>query len=89
MHASRTQRAGLYIVSAAVLLTELLKLAACVVFAAGRAVHATSALGAPQPTARAALRATAALARSSGPVALPAVMVRQIWLQLRVLRPVR
>jgi hypothetical protein len=68
MHASRTQSTGLYLVSAAVLLTELLKLAACLSFAAARS--------APRLTLRYAADGAAFVARTALPVALPAVLVR-------------
>lgn len=86
MHASRTYSDAKYIVSAAVLLTELLKLAACVAFAAARAPLA-AALGlhlasAPAPAGAAEWLAAAAdgaagVVRGAGAVAVPAVLVRR------------
>jgi hypothetical protein len=77
MHASRTQSTGLYIVSAAVLLTELLKLAACVAFAAARAALWPGAAGSGGGLSLHAAAASAAhMLRTSAPVALPAVLVR-------------
>jgi hypothetical protein len=70
MRASRTQ-GELYNVSAAVLLTEGLKLLACVAFAAARRVYTHGLVHA----LRGSTAAEAAwVARTAGPIALPAVL---------------
>lgn len=83
MHASRTFSDAKYLVSAAVLLTELLKLAACVAFAALRPLLAEALGMAHTPThagpadwLAAAVDGVTAAARGMGSVAVPAVLVR-------------
>jgi hypothetical protein len=79
MHASRTYSDAKYLVSAAVLLTEALKLAACVAFAALRPFLAEAlglAHGGPAEWLATAADGMAAAARGMGSVAVPAVLVR-------------
>ena len=84
MHASRTYSDAKYLVSAAVLLTELLKLGACVAFAAARAplaaalgLHLAPAPAGPAEWLAAAVDGAAGVVRGAGAVAVPAVLVRR------------
>lgn len=70
MHASRAHGGALYSVSAAVFLTELLKLALCVAFAAGRAYVQAGSVAHVHGVALGLLR----VAHTALPLALPAAL---------------